>query len=60
MNRAIPSVLLCFGLAMVIGCGSGGNSNAVEDADQAAIDAYQAAQAAEQAAYSNVMAEGSK
>lgn len=46
--------VLAFGIS---GCGDGGNSSIVENADQTAIEAYQAAEAEEQARLSGEMEE---
>lgn len=51
---------LMFSAALVCGfsgCGSEGASNTMEDADQTAIEAYQAAEAEEQARLSGEMEE---
>ncbi|TWU49137.1 hypothetical protein [Rubripirellula reticaptiva] len=61
MNRLFFSTLFASILVFsVTGCGKESNTSIVENADQTAIEKYQAAEAAEQAALAGTMEDGSK
>ncbi|MGB7325512.1 MAG: hypothetical protein WBD31_11630 [Rubripirellula sp.] len=61
MNRLFLTTLFASMLVLSLtGCGTEANTSIVENADQTAIEKYQAAEAAEQAALAGTMEEGSK